>query len=244
MHDIDRTQNELEQEHDEFETDEFELEDAYELDGEFDGEADSETDGETDGELYGELDSEDLESPFNEVDETELAEELLSVGNEQEVDHFFGKVFRRAAGRGRGRRRGRHRRGAPRRMRALGGFAKRFARKALPKIAAFAGGPIGGAILGSATDALMGRLLGELQQEHVDSEDQEFEMARRVVRVAGSAANRAMSIDPRLDPVTAAKRAMVGAMRRQVASRRSRGGAHTRSGRWIRRGRKIVLLGV
>lgn len=45
------------------------------------------------GESYGEL---DLESPFSEAEEIELAAELLSISSEEELDQFLGKLFKGA----------------------------------------------------------------------------------------------------------------------------------------------------
>src|SRR4051795_3935103 len=38
------------------------------------------------------------ESPLGELQEMELAAELLSISNEQELDYFFGKIFRKVGG--------------------------------------------------------------------------------------------------------------------------------------------------
>jgi hypothetical protein len=89
----------------------------------------------------------------------------------------------------------------------------------------------------------------------MDSEDQEFEMAKRFVRVAGAAAKQAASAGSDADPQAAVKTAVIAAARRHVPSlgnvmRNGAGQSSTeapggrRSGRWIRRGRKILLLGV
>ena len=76
MHDIDRTLTEVEPELDEFEADEFEFAEEAEFDGET-----------------------DLETPFEEAEEMELAAELLSIQSEEELDQFLGKLLKRA-GRG------------------------------------------------------------------------------------------------------------------------------------------------
>jgi uncharacterized protein (DUF697 family) len=223
VHDIDRTLTEIEQEMDEFETDEFET-DEFELDGET-----------------------DLESPFEEFEEMEYAAELLSVQSEEELDQFLGKLIKRA---GRGLRK------IGRVFRPLGGVLKGLAKKALP----FVGGALGtlipvpgvGTAVGSALGSAVSKAL-EAEFEGMDPEDQEFEMAKRFVRVAGAAAKQAASAGADADPQAAVKSAVVAAARRHVPSLgdairngggQSSVGARRRSGRWIRRGRKILLLGV
>ena len=227
MHDIDRTMTEIEPEMDEFETDEFET-DEFEF--EFDGET-------------------DLESPFEEFEEMEYAAELLSIQSEEELDQFLGKLIKRA---GRGLRK------IGRVFRPLGGLLKGLAKKALP----FVGGALGsfipipgvGTAIGSALGSAVSKAL-EAEFEGMDPEDQEFEMAKRFVRVAGAAAKQAASAGADADPQAAVKSAVIAAARRHVpslgnvmrnAAGQSSAGASggRRSGRWIRRGRKILLLGV
>jgi len=212
---------EIEPEMDESETDEFEF------------------DGET-----------DLESPFEEFEEMEYAAELLSIQSEEELDQFLGKLIKRA---GRGLRK------IGKVFRPLGGFLKGLAKKALP----FVGGALGsfipipgvGTAVGTALGSAVSKAL-EAEFESMDPEDQEFEMAKRFVRVAGAAAKQAASAGSDADPQAAVKAAVIAAARRHVPSlgnvmRDGAGGQSTagasgrrRSGRWIRRGRKIVLLGV
>lgn len=221
MHDIDRTQLEFDSELDEFESDQFESPDELEF---------SDT---------------ELESPFDEVEEMELASELLEVADEAELDQFLGKLIRRVGRKIRrfvkspiGRR--------------LGGFLKGAARKALPILGraagTFFGGPVGGAV-GGQLASQAGRMFG-LELEGLSSEDQEFEVAKQFVRFAGAAANRAASIPPTADPRTGA-RSVVAAAARRYAPGLLRGagtpfvvGGSGRSGRWIRRGRRIILFGV
>ena len=236
MHDIDRTLTEIEPEMDEFETDEFESADEFESMDEF------EFDGET-----------DLESPFEEFEEMEYAAELLSIQSEEELDQFLGKLVKRAW-------KGVRKIGG-KVLRPLGKVLKGVAKKALPFLAGaagtFFGGPAGGAI-GASLGSALGKAL-ETEFEGMEPEDQEFEMAKRFVRVAGTAAKQAAAAGPNVDPQAAVKAAVIAAARRHVPSlsnaiREPAGGKSTagaagafsggRSGRWIRRGRRIVLLGV
>jgi hypothetical protein len=229
MHDIDRTQ--LEEEGDALETGEFEFEDS--------------------SELYGEA---DMESPFNEVEEMELAAELLEISDEAELDQFLGKLLKKAW-------RGVKKVGSfvGKAVRPLGGMLKGLAKKALPIV----GGALGsfipipgvGTAVGTALGSAVSKAL-EAEFEGMSQEDQEFEMARRLVRVAGTAAKRIAAAQPGADPQAAAKAAIVAAARRHVPGLVGVSGMPTvqtgagsatrsgRSGRWIRRGHKIILFGV
>jgi hypothetical protein len=136
----------------------------------------------------------------------------------------------------------------------LGGILKGAARKALPVV----GGAIGSAIGGSAGGSIgsqiatgAGRLFG-LELEGLSPEDQEFEVARQYVRFAGAAAKKAAQTPPRVPPQQAAKAAAMaaaqqyapGMIRGTASSTPTMAGGQSRSGRWIRRGRNIVLLNV
>ena len=117
------------------------------------------------------------------------------------------------------------------------------------------GGAIGGKLAGAA-----GKAFG-LELEGLSAEDREFEVARRFVRLAGSATQHAASVPPTADPATVARAAISTAARTiapglaqlgilneatQPASvgNGSVGSGLGQSGRWVRRGRRIVLLGV
>jgi len=218
MHDIDRTLTEFDPEVEEFE-------DAYEAqDYEFGN----------------------SEAVFDEAEEMELAAELLSVSDEAELDQFLGKLIKRA---------GRAVGGFVRSPvgRALGGVLKRAARTALPiagrALGSVVGGPVGGA-LGGQLATMAGQAFG-LELEGLSPEDQEFEVARRFVRLAGTATGNATMAPAAANPAATARAAMVAAARkhapglvRGVPSTAIGIGGGGRSGRWIRRGRRILLLGV
>jgi hypothetical protein len=221
MHDIDRTLTEFEPELETYGFEEFEYSDAQEV-------------------------------VFDEATEMELAAELLSVTDEAELDQFLGGLIKTA-----GRHIGRFVRSPV--GRTLGGFLKGVAKKALPAI----GGAIGtvvapgvGTALGSQLGTAAGQIFG-LELEGLSPEDQEFEVARRFVRLAGDAAKNAATIAPSADPRPAAAAALKMAARKHApslvglleggqptAAAAAMAGQTGRSGRWIRRGRKIVLLGV
>lgn len=189
------------------------------------------------------------EGVFDETEEMELAAELLSVGSEEELEYFLGRLVKRVA------RKVRRAVKSPT-GRALRGVLKRAAKKVLPvaggAAGTFFGGPMGGAI-GSNLASAGGRALG-LELEGLSPEDQEFEVAKRVVRLAGDAAKVAALSPESGDPVRDAKAAVVKAAKQHapglvrppmpVHPGAMAGGVSGHSGKWIRRGRKIVLLGV
>ena len=226
MHDIDRTQ--YESGGDAFESDAFE----FAPEGE--------------GEIWGEADQ---EGPFTEAEEMELAADLLEVTDEAELDQFLGKLLKKA-----GRAVGKFARGP---LRAVGGVLKGIAKKALP----FVGGALGSFIpipgVGTAVGTALGTAaskLFEMDLEGLSPEEQEFEVARQFVRLAGAAAQQAAAAPPNAPPQAVARAAVMAAARKHApglvrpagggqAAGTTAGGAR-RGGRWIRRGRKIVLLGV
>lgn len=232
MHNIDRTQLETG-----WETGDFEYEGYGEMYAESDGEY------ETYAETYGEI-----EGFFNEAEEMEIAAELLSVTNEEELDQFLGSLFNKV-------KKGIGKITSSKAFGPLGGILKGIARKALP----IAGGALGslipipgvGTALGTAAGAAAGKMFG-LELEGMSSEDQEFEVARRFVRLAGDAAEEVASTVPSVPPVQAAQAAVVNAAQKHapglLAGVNARGPAQQarsrNSGRWIRRGRVVILLGL
>ena len=193
------------------------------------------------------------ESPFSEGEEQELAAELLGVTNDQELDQFLGGLLRRAASAVGGALR------SPI-GRALGGLAKGAVRKILPGTGrAFnnlfdsaASGQIGQ--LGAGA----GQLLG-LEGEGLSAEDQEFNAARQLVRLAGTAAAEAAASPSTGAPADVAQRAMIQAARLHAPGlvrsapqhqHSGCGGAgtcscrQTATGSWERRGHNIILYGV
>ncbi len=226
MHDIDRTLAELSSQSEELAADEFET--TFEMEPELDGEIDN-------------------ESPFNEVEEMELASQLLEVSSDAELDQFFGSLIKKVG------------RGVGRFVKspigqALGGVLKKVAKTALPiagsALGGFVGGPVG-ASLGGKLGSMATKLF-EMELEGMSLEDQEFEVARRVVRLAGAASRNAALSTAAKPPAVLVNYAITSAARRYAPGllagarlpsyRPSYGGGH--SGRWIRRGRRIILLGV
>lgn len=182
------------------EMDEFEAGiDALESSDEFEwlGEADQEWTGETDGEAV-----------FDEVEEMELAAELLGLQSEEEMEEFLGKLIKKAGG-------------AIKKFassgvgKALGGVLKTVAKKALPIAGAALGNmvlPGVGGMIGSKLASAGGKLFG-LELEGMSPQDQEFEIARRFVRLSGEAARQAARMPLQGSPVNAAKDAVLAAAR-------------------------------
>ena len=207
------------------------------------------------------LDAGELESPLSEVEEMELASELLAVSSEAELDQFLGDVFKKAL-------KGIRKVGSS----GLGGVLKGVAKKALP----FVGGALGSIIpipgVGTAVGTALGSAASKVikaELEGLSPEDREFEMARRFVRFAGTAAKSAASTPPGATAragIIAALKAALEQQRAQLADSRAgsgrngefgfeeieelkeraapTAGGRSRNGRWIRRGGKIILLGV
>jgi hypothetical protein len=236
MHNIDRTN----------------LESTYgEYPGEYAGEYSGEYAGEYPGEFQetfeseGEYSQENHESPFSEAEEMELAAELLTVQNEEELEQFLGKLFKKAGGflkSGVGQQ--------------LTGALKGIAKKALPVLGGIAGNfllpGVGGAI-GSKLASAAGGMFG-LELEGLSYEDQEFEVAKQVVRLGGAAANIAAQAPTSAQPTQAAQAALTSAAQQFAPGllRPDSSGAttphtgrcrHRNSGRWVRRGNGIILLG-
>jgi hypothetical protein len=254
MHNIDRTN--LESSYGEY---------AGEYPGEFTGEYSGEYTGEYPGEYAGEYETEypgeygagefeyetegqfessgefSQESPFSEAEEMELAAELLSVQNEAELDMFFGKIFKKV---------GSFLKSGP--GRALGGALKGIAKKALPILGGAAGNfllPGVGGIVGSKLASTAGSMLG-LELEGLSYEDQEFEVAKQIVRLGGEAASNLAQTAQTAPPVQAAQAALTTAAQKYApgllygaASAPGFPRRRHSTGRWIRRGNSILVIG-
>ena len=232
MHDIDRVRLETQSEAEMFEDRPFETE-QFEF-----AEAETPFQAET-GEVLGE------------AEQMELATEMLEISSEAELDRFLGDLIKRA-----GRAVGKF--VSSPEGRALGGVLKGAAKQVLPAIGSAIGGYVGGstgAQLGGQAASAAGRMFG-LELEGLSAEDREFEVARRYVSFAGEAVkNLALapsSSDPRAAANTAAALAAQthapGLLRTDPQMGTEPPGSGRlpmgHSGRWMRRGNKIVLYGI
>ncbi len=153
-----------------------------------------------------------LEMPMSEAEEEALAAELLGVSSEEEMDQFFGSLFRKLK-RGIG--------GAAKLLSQhagpLSGVLKGIAGKALP----FLGGALGTAIpipgLGTALGTTLGRAASNLlesETDHMEVEEREFQMARRFVQLASQAARQLSRTPLRANPTAAVSLAVRNAIQR------------------------------
>lgn len=181
------------------------------------------------GDVAGELEFEDELMGDEAVDE--LAAELLEVQSEEELEEFLGALIS----------------GATRLIRspvgrALVQGAKKVARQALPTV----GGALGDAV-GGSTGRSIGRRLGQLAASRFELEAEELESARRVIQTVQSAAKVAGRMRGG-SPQAVAKRALSKAMTMHrgasVGRRSSRRPASGQGGRWVRRGRSIIVMGM
>jgi hypothetical protein len=197
----------------------------------------------------------DRETLLPEIEEMAAAAELLDTVNEVSLDRVLGSLMDGAA----------RSVGAPlppATARLLRDVVKRTLRRVLPQAGrrpSLVRGRLAPAIVPKA-----GRLLG-IELEGLSPEDMELAAARRAIRFARSAAQRASRASRRLPPRVVASRAAVGAARRwapgllpaararaTVVPRRpaalrsiegralQRGG--DRPGTWIRRGDNIFVI--
>ncbi|HNO75929.1 hypothetical protein [Nitrosomonas mobilis] len=178
---------------------------------------------------------------FNESEVMELAAELMDVTNEEELDLFLGKLIKKAGS-------------AIKKVvkspigRAVGGVLKGVAKKALPiaggALGTYFGGPLG-AKIGSGLASAAGKALG-LELEALSQEDREFEGGKQFVRFAANTVKNAVSAPTSIDPRRAAQTAVAKAAQKYapvlLGASASASMGKGRSGRWIRRGRNIIIL--
>ncbi len=144
------------------------------------------------GGILGSLLGGEVLSPLNEAQEVALANELLEISSEEELEQFLGKLFKRVA-KGVG--------GIIKSPvgRALGGVLKSVAKKALPVV----GGALGSMVapgIGTAIGSKLGSMAGglfEVELEGMSTEQAEFEVARRYVALSAAAARNAALARPR-----------------------------------------------
>jgi hypothetical protein len=231
MHDLDRTLGRTQMEADKF----FEFQGEEETYGEY-GQGES-------FEFQGE------DEVFNESELNELASELLSVSNQQELNQFLGDLIKKAGN-------------AVRQVvssplgQQLGGMLKSAAKTALPIVGSAIGNAIvpgvGGAV-GGKLASMAGSMFG-LETEGLSNEDRQFEVAKQFVRFGGDATQKAVAMANQGTPTPAAvKTAVQQAAERFVpgllsgaptAAAAPGAGPHrhlAHRGTWTRQGRKIIV---
>ena len=182
---------------------------------------------------------------FNEAEIEELASELLTVSNEGELDQFLGDLIKKA-----GQAVGKFVKGPV--GKSIGGLLKGAAKNLLPMAGAALGNmvvPGLGGMIGGKLASAAGSAMG-LELEGLSQEDQQFEVAKQFVRLAGDCAKTALA-HPGKPPLLAARDGMMKAAQRfapgllgEAGPQASMATAGGQSGRWIRRGNRIVLYGV
>jgi len=186
----------------------------------------------------------EAESPLNEAEELELALELMEVSNEAEMEQFLGNLFK----------------GALRGLKKVGsvvgkvaGPLKGIIKTALPIVAPIAGSIIPG--VGTALGGVLGNVVSqalELEGE-MEQEEANLERARRLVRIAATAAHQAAAAPASANPAAVLNNAVVNAARQHLPGtdlsalvRTASGGGSAgapQAGQWVRREGKIVLVG-
>jgi len=183
---------------------------------------------------------------FNESEVMELTAELLEITNEAELDRFLGDLIKRA-----GRAIGKVVKSPI--GQAVGGVLKGVAKKALPiaggALGAYFGGPLG-AQIGSGLASAAGGALG-LELETMNQEDREFEGGKQFVKFAADTVKNAASTSPSVDPRSAAQTAATTAAQKYAPNLLGPGSGSVapssvpgkgRSGRWMRKGRNIIIV--
>jgi hypothetical protein len=190
-----------------------------------------------------------LGSQLSEAQEMALASELLEINSEEELEQFLGDLWDRT-------------KAAASQVynssavqSAIPGL-KAVGRAVLPKVASFVANryaPGTGDIAGAGVQAAVDQWLKE-ELEGLSGEDRELEIARRFVRFANAALQRAAQSPPRVPAPTAAQIAVADAARQDMpgvvpflsqlfgtapVSGETNGGAS--SGRWYREGSSIVI---
>jgi hypothetical protein len=142
--------------------------------------------------------------------------------------------------------------------RALVSGLRQTARQVLPALGGDLGGYIGARFGSRARGRQGGRALGRslttifgLELEGLSPDVQEYEAARRFVRFATLATRQAALAPPQAPPASvvrkaiavAARRHMPGLVRGPLPVAFGPGPSGRRTGRWIRRGRRIIILG-
>jgi uncharacterized protein (DUF697 family) len=199
--------------------------------------------------------------PLTEQQESELASQLMEISSEDELDYFLPALIGLGAQLLPGLIKGisglfggKNHELSPSRGSALEGELKDIAKVALPLLGSAVGSIVPG--IGTAIGGALGSALGGLFESELEGlapEDKAFEQARRFVRLATTASQKAATIPAHVDPASAAQAAVRAAVqslapkagRPRVAAAASEvEGSRGPSGRWIRRGNKIVLYGV
>ena len=150
------------------------------------------------------------EGELNEALEMELAQELLEITNEAELEEFLGSLVKRVA------------RGAGSFMRsglgkAVGGVLRNVAKTALPMVGSALGSFVApglGTAIGGKLGSMAAKLLEAEERESMGEAEAELEAARRYVRWANGTVRTAMRSPYGVPPRIVARSAAVASARR------------------------------
>jgi hypothetical protein len=150
----------------------------------------------------------------HESPEVELAQELLEITNEAELEQFLGKLVRGVA------------RGASSFMKssvgkAVGGVLRNVAKTALPMVGSALGSFVApglGTAIGGKLGSMAANLLEAEERETMGEAQAEFEAARRYIRWAGGTVRSAMRAPYGVPPRVVARSAAVSSARRYAPS--------------------------
>jgi hypothetical protein len=182
---------------------------------------------------------------FSEGEVQDLASEAMGITSEAEMEQFLGDLISKAS-----HAIGKFVKGPV--GQALGGVLKTAAKQLLPQAGQYLGSLIGSPAIGSQIASAAGSALGLNEAE---AEEAEYEGAQTLVKLAGDAVKNAASAPPGAHPQAVATAAVQQAAQVHAPGLVVSGaphlhgacghgeGAGARSGRWIRRGGKIILLG-
>lgn len=180
---------------------EFEQELAGEFGQEMAGEFEFESQlGYAETEFENEFENEFETEVSGEMQELELAAELLSVNNEQQMEQFLGGLIKSV-----GRVATNFAKSSA--GKALGGILRSAVKSALPVVGGALGNlivPGAGGVIGGKLASMAGSAVG-LELEGLSNEDREFEVARRLVRIGQHAANHLVTMPPNVPPSRAAR---------------------------------------
>jgi uncharacterized protein (DUF697 family) len=185
---------------------------------------------------------------YNENEQLNHAAQLMEVSSEQELENFLGDIFSDAAKSVGGFI------SSPTGQ-ALGGVLKSVAKQVLPAIGTGLGERYGGSAGGA-----IGGTLGQMAADAFEAEsgEQEWEASNTFVKLATDAAKIAAQAPPNANPMTVAKQAVIEAAKVHApellkpngpaaANGAAPGGMAAgipHQGRWVRHGKRIILLGV
>ena len=179
---------------------------------------------------------------FGDNELQELAAELMEIGSEGELDNFLGDLISKAGS-------------AIGKLvssptgQALTSALKGAAKQLLPMAGKAVGGYFGGST-GSQIGGQLGSAAGNLFGE-TENEEQEWEAANTFVKLATDAVKNAAAAPPGANPRQVAQQAVMQAAQvhapgllggQGAGGNGSHGGQMPRSGRWIRKHNRIIVL--